>query len=502
MATDNSNSFPPFEHFADDRSHLRTLRTGVTPVLSNRVLTNFTDHSVQHSDHLTQVVDQLITPLQQSGSPLSNDELTILYASCYLHDIGMQFEAAGETTVIRSLNLPKAWADLPEHERRKLLRENHHLISAEMVMKSVNTANPLIGFNLTNSYKPRLIAGLCEAQNLSVDSERYRELTSDVAGIRMRLLSGLLRLADILEESRRRASIEQARTLQLDLTSQTHWWRHYFTENVTFDQSNRLVTIWFDFPAEFRDEYASVVPNLQIPWIENEFRYHADVFNQNGFGWSLTYTVSQTPYTDALPMPDSVLGEMWKQTSRSREEEIRRTKHRSLDLFRRSIPFFDRRISELEVKKDTLPGDEYLTLAVSVSRDLWEVGGRRSAVELLSAAYSDEACAKLEPSIRVKIAIEFARMVFQTDDPRRAANILTRVKGVAEELSNEDEEKFRFWQEYSEILFFLCGYNEAVSAFGRAMELAPYDFQREALATRLAEMHLLVGEVEALANVK
>jgi hypothetical protein len=78
---------------------------------------------------------------------------------------------------------------------------------------------------------------------LPVDSTRYQDLTKDEANVRMDLLSAFLRIADILDESSRRATREQAQTLQLDMTSQTHWWRHYYTKDVSIDKSNRLITI-------------------------------------------------------------------------------------------------------------------------------------------------------------------------------------------------------------------------------------------------------------------
>jgi tetratricopeptide (TPR) repeat protein len=367
-----------------------------------------------------------------------------------------------------------------------------------MVANSVRAKNPPIGFQLTERYKPRLIAALCEAQNLPVDSERYENLTKDVAGVRMRLLSGLLRTADILEESRRRASIAQARTLLLDLTSQTHWWRHYYVENITFEQNQRLVTIWFDFPADRRAEYASVVPEIQMPWIENEFGYHAPIFNRYGFGWSLTQAVAQTPYSDAAEMPDSVLGEMWKQVRQKKEKDAKDARQNSLAHFRRSIPFFDRRISDLEAKKGQIDAGEYLSETAGISQDLWDIGARRGATELLSGAYTDEAISIIEGSESVKIAVRFAMMSYEEREPRRAATILNGSKSAADELSDNDENKFLFWQAFAQVLAALCSYDEAINAFERALQMAPHDEYRSDLSARIAEFQLLYGDINSL----
>ena len=64
-------------------------------------------------------------------------------------------------------------------------------------------------------------------------SDRYRELTAEAPGLRQSLLpSGILRCADILEETRRRANRARAESLQLPIESQAHWWRHYYTADV------------------------------------------------------------------------------------------------------------------------------------------------------------------------------------------------------------------------------------------------------------------------------
>ena len=105
------------------------------------------------------------------------------------------------------------------------MRLNHHLISAEMVRSSVRAEDPIVGLQLTPEYEPAKIACLCEAHNLYHEipeqKDRYLKLTEDGPDVRMRLLAGLLRVADILEESRRRATRVRAKTLLLDVESET-----------------------------------------------------------------------------------------------------------------------------------------------------------------------------------------------------------------------------------------------------------------------------------------
>ncbi|QDV45297.1 hypothetical protein Enr13x_51730 [Stieleria neptunia] len=90
---------PNFEHLVEEssRAFLIQLRDAVAPILDNNILPHFTDHSVLHSDGVTTLVDELVTPLQENRNRLTERELVILYCACYLHDIGLQYENAGET---------------------------------------------------------------------------------------------------------------------------------------------------------------------------------------------------------------------------------------------------------------------------------------------------------------------------------------------------------------------------------------------------------------------
>ncbi len=179
---------PPFKHIQDEkyRALIIALRLKVAPILANNLLPHFTDHTVQHSDNVTQLVDSL---LEGAKSPLLDTELLILYGACYLHDIGMQYERAGTTRIIQSLNLLPPWDELSDVARRDLLRRFHHQISAELVQASVDAAEPPIGFQLTSEFNASYIAQLCHAHCVPTDTDEYRDLVADAPNIRMALLS-------------------------------------------------------------------------------------------------------------------------------------------------------------------------------------------------------------------------------------------------------------------------------------------------------------------------
>ncbi len=311
---------PPLIHLKDDTSKalLIALRESVKPILSNNILPHFTDHSVLHSDGVTRRVDSLIVPLQETKAALSDQELVVLYSACYLHDIGLQYQNAGDTKTIAKLNR-ESWHLLSVDERQSLLRKHHHQISAEMVHSSVHATDPIVGIQLTDAYHPSEIACLCEAHNLILENQkdkaRYAKLTQYNSRFRMDLLGGLLRVADILEETRDRATRPKANTLMLDMESQKHWWRHYYTADVVFHEGDRTITIWFDFPPDKIQSYAEIVPKLQVPWIEAEFERHKSVLNKYGVYWTLKAEMKSSQYSNTEEMPDEVIIAM--------EEELR-----------------------------------------------------------------------------------------------------------------------------------------------------------------------------------
>jgi hypothetical protein len=261
------------------RARIVDLRSAVTPVLNGNYLPHFTDHSVDHSDRLCDLVDLLTEPLP-SLQTLNEREAFVLYAACYLHDVGLQHQRANETMVVQQILSEPRYASRPWHDldiatRRNIVRAQHHRISAELVRQSIDAPQPTpLGIQLTQDWEPGLIASLCIAHCLWMDSsdrDEYRELTQDWGSFRMSLLAALLRLADILDESRKRSQLHLRLTRELDLESRMHWWRHYYVAEITINPTNREIVLCFDFPADRREQYNEIIATMQIPWIKGEF---------------------------------------------------------------------------------------------------------------------------------------------------------------------------------------------------------------------------------------
>jgi hypothetical protein len=348
MLSSDSSLFRHLE--GHHRTLISSLRGAVAPILANNLLPHFTDHSVDHSDRLTTLVDDLIEPIQSGQHALSQTELSVLYAACYLHDIGMQYENAGSTRVIAELALPHGWDALTEDQRRDLLRQHHARISAEMVQHSATGAAPLVGMVLSRELEPTSVANLCAAHTVDTESLEYQTLMSGAPSVRMLLLSGLLRMADILDGSQNRALREKARTLRLDVDAQIHWYRHHYTEGVVIDQHEKTVRVCFDFPPAKEKEYGAIVPELQMPLIQRELARHELIFHKYGLGWTLQRSVGSNEYGIKEAMPEPVLTAMLKHLFDLRQKTAEVNRQAVLRQFEEAQPSFERRLADAEQK--------------------------------------------------------------------------------------------------------------------------------------------------------
>ena len=487
---------PPFVHLGDDtlRASLQCLRAACAPILANNLLPHFTDHSVEHADHVARIVDDFIRPLQLGESALNDPELVALYAACYLHDIGMQFENAGGVLSSLGVSLKLPWNELQEAARRDLLREHHNRISAEMVMASARPGQPLVGIMLTPEYQPGYVARLCEAHILDVKDARYQELTQGGPGMRMALLSGVLRMADILDESRRRASRLRAQTLALDPVAQMHWWRHYYVENITFDLAERAIMLWFDFPPQRWEEYRRIVPRLQLPAITAELTRHQVPFNRAGLSWTARVNDAPQPYSTSDSMPESVLVSMVKEIGTQQKFEEQERIRRNLDILEEGRPLILRQLDGLESRRETLEPAQYLRERFELADELWNLGGHRSARMMVGGDYNRDGAA-LPTEDRLRYGIRLARMMQDDGSSDHGAQVLHALETLASATDLPRDLRFTFWELNARCLVGVGGMEQAIVAINNAIMLAPDPAAKAKLVALRAEFYFVQAEI-------
>lgn len=496
-STGRFGSPPAFQHFTSEshRALVVALREAVAPLLGVNLFHHFTDHTVAHSDSVCDHVDSLVGPLQQTEDALSNDELLVLYCACYLHDAGMEYERADQTKVIKDLlPLTKPWSERSRDERLELIRRHHHEISAELVCESTRSSASPLGITLTEQYRPSEIACLCEAHCVTPTTPRYQELMGDVPNIDMPFLSGILRLADILDETSNRALHPRAQALELSLESQMHWWRHYYTREVAFSPQNRTVTVHYEFPPSRAGEFGGIIPKLQFPWIEQEFRHHLAAFNRRRLNWTLAYKQSVSPYSTLKVMPESVVLEMLKDIRGRTVLAHESARQAALRSFKEARPYIERQLENARSKKDTLPPEQYIDSLLEVARSLRDIGSKRSAWAVLDFEFA-RLREQLSVPRRIAIGTELLEMLIADEECSTANSWINQTLDDCSQLPSHSPDKQRFLSMSARALLLECSYDKSQVVFADAIANCTEDSDSAQLRAELSEMHLLQGEL-------
>jgi hypothetical protein len=487
----------PFRHLRDERRRARLidLRNAVAPILANNLLPYFTVHDVGHSDRVVSLLDDLLMSLRPEHI-LSDEELFVLYASAYLHDLGMQYENVGSTETLKGILRGEEWKSIAPERRRNLLRLHHPAISAELVLASAEgrAASPPIGLQLRQDEDPGAIACLCEAHGEDPASPRFIELTQDRGTIRVRLLVGLLRVADILEESCVRAPRHKAESLMLPLESAVHWWRVYYTSNVTIDQHDRAINVWFDFPRSRSTELREIVPSLQLPVIRAEFENHVDVFAKFGLSWAVRERLMSSSLSTREDPPDAVIAAMLVLLQQQRQREIE-LKAQTLDGVDRSAEsFVQRRLSEIDSLDSAGDKKAVVDALEELAQQVANMGSTISAVPLLRRALARSA--ELDSARRLKVALELADYLLKLGRSEEAVHVTHQVSGLVN-LADSSQEAAAFACVRIKAEHEAGFFEDAINSIDARLIAHVDSAERELLSARRAELELLLGAVAA-----
>lgn len=486
---------------ATSRAWLVSLRTTLKPILAGNYLSFLTDHSVEHSDRLCELVDRLIEPMTVSEK-LRDPEAFVLYAACYLHDVGLQHQRAGETQVVAGVlgqaeYRGRKWEDLSDTTRQLIVREKHHAISSEMIQQSIDAAQPtVLGIQIPQDWNPGQIMALSLAHNLDATSNEYSNATQEGGGFRMSLLSALLRLADILDESRRRSHLYLERTRELGLEARMHWWRHYYVAEVEINPLTRQIILWFDFPAERRSQYREMIPPLQVPLLEDEIDRHSATLARHNLLYHFR-TAEINPLQSVARVMDAELEQyiLQKLAAKTREQ-AERDRLMLLNQINVARPTVERDLNNLRSCANTTTADEQLSGFLRLAQHLWNLGGHRAAWSTLWHEY-DRLKVSVTLGIQFNVAVELSNMMTEDGDTDLAARILHDLRDKAQSLSALDL-RYRFLVSLGRAYMNRCAYEQAVATLSSASQIAPDDRSRALIEAELSEARLLICDFHQL----
>lgn len=333
----------------EDREALNNLISSARKILERPVDLAYTDHTIEHKKIVHNHLNTFLGPWfaeqdRKHGRNLIRQEILVLLSAAYIHDIGMQLVRPQVLAKLPSLTDAERQeaAELPgdsitEHHRR-FARRHHHKITHDWIINSngaIPELPPLMGLD----DRRIMVARVARAHNIWLtDKESYEEyrdavkrVHEPVGEIRIDLLAAFLRLADILDQDKRRVDMAAARRLVMPPVSKLHWWRHHYVNacRITGNTDHSFpLMVAFRLPERHRTEQAWLLPALYsatVNEIEAEVKRLGPWLGESGIHIVIP-EIERCGFEydpDADPMPPDVL-EAFRKTWRRAEGEASR----------------------------------------------------------------------------------------------------------------------------------------------------------------------------------
>jgi len=239
-------------------------------------LATFTEHGPKHMAQVEKNLDQLTAPLQQTQFSLTDIEIYILLAGCYLHDIGMQRHA------------PEA-------------RAQHAQAAFEMILHSSEWTNPkqrTVTLPIYEQNTREAIAYIARAHwvEYALQLREVDRVYENEKG-RLRLLGLLLAMADLLDLSPVRANYFHTphRLYPLEEVTEFHHKLHALIKGCEITAPNASIPGQLQYSVEWRDDSDETYEMCRWVnhWFTSQWRQiHTEIYIHSGgvINWSDPWT--------------------------------------------------------------------------------------------------------------------------------------------------------------------------------------------------------------------
>lgn len=259
---------------SDDRlgSNLAKIREAMEDLWTDdpvRIIQHYTDHGVKHSQRLVGYAVKLLNANKKVH--LSDQEMYLLIASIYLHDIGMQCDII-KFPKIKSIaeslgakfNIEFELIDGGySREMQKSIRKNHHYLAAAWIDFANQTGETRLG-PVAREIDPNLVNDLMDIckyhSKLPIDECPINSCY--FSGERKQLVAALLRFSDELDIDAHRINIETVKNFSIDPDNSVYWWLHNRTviEFIT----NNMIRINMQLHPNDMFAYSSLIKEVFI----------------------------------------------------------------------------------------------------------------------------------------------------------------------------------------------------------------------------------------------
>jgi hypothetical protein len=270
---------------------LREVQAAAEKEWKSPELSWFTDHGVGHSERLIALIYDIILPLSagpDQAQALNEGELFVLLASCYFHDLGMQYLQVGGHT-----------RDTLTTRQYKIVRKRHAEWSAQKINEKYAD---IIGPYLDPVHDIVLAHGGHHFQAM-IERKDLKDYSIPPFTIRGGFLAALLLMADELDLQYARID-KNIKKLKLGQTtyppeSLFHIYKHYYIREVVIKDSptnprERDIKILFRFPQD-AEEYADKIIDLVHFKLRAQCRTTQAALWSGGLRWGKIETEKGTP---------------------------------------------------------------------------------------------------------------------------------------------------------------------------------------------------------------
>jgi AAA15 family ATPase/GTPase len=221
---------------------LEVIRKRTIELFSTPRLRDFTDHTPEgHSERIIDILNALCSEMMgMKDKKLNTEEIFVLLASAYLHDVGMQYAKDPELRLID-------------------IRERHHELSEKMILGSLYERANWPDLGIPMEYADEIAKVSRGHRRTDLYTREYDALHKNGKPIRLRLLVALLSLADDLDLTYRRVVMENLELSSVPQESRVYWWRYYYIEAVSISEGK--IQLFFCLPSPIYERI--VVPSVE-----------------------------------------------------------------------------------------------------------------------------------------------------------------------------------------------------------------------------------------------
>jgi hypothetical protein len=280
------------EQIADDRlrSNLAKIREAMEDLWTNdpvRVIQKYTDHGVKHSERLAGYASVLLEANKEAS--LSDEEMYLLLAGIYLHDIGMQCDVVKFPEVKKIAEKLGAKFNIEfdlldgnySREMQKSIRKNHQYLTAALIDYANRTGKTSLG-PAAIEIDPKLVNDLIDICKYHSKLKISECPTTSIyrPNERKQFVAALLRFIDELDIDVHRVNIETVKNFSIDPENSVYWWLHNRT-SIDFIKNNML-SITVQLHTEDYVKYGLLIKEIFIDEFAKKNGPIIDILCMNG----------------------------------------------------------------------------------------------------------------------------------------------------------------------------------------------------------------------------